>query len=261
MSEIPQYVEHNVPPSLSGVFTRLLELKKSGDDLQTFPARPTGHNYVGWLPNGTGAASAEGTSFELSPRICHYSGQLTTFDAEYRLQGPCHHFLAECTAIGASRLINRNLTTLVNRCEMFPPPVSGPSTIETFRTILYTLASDLGPGDRTVEDAAARISECNGDISIAQLAQDLKISERQLHKTFAYHVGISPKAFALIKKVIFVLKSLQQNPASDITDLAYEGGFYDQAHLTKVFKLYMRTTPRRLRLDEDGVLQSIVANA
>ncbi len=45
----------------------------------------------------------------------------------------------------------------------------------------------------------------------------------------------------------------------DIADVAVETGFTDQAHLTKYFNLYMRTTPAKLELNDDGVLKSVVA--
>ncbi|MEL6690678.1 MAG: helix-turn-helix domain-containing protein [Pseudomonadota bacterium] len=261
MSNIPSYQEHAVPEALNGLVTRFLALDFEQAETVTVPARPTGHIYFGWVPKGSGTASAQGVDFPLEPCCCHLSGQLTTFDAEYTIEGPFRHFLAEFTPLGASRVMRRDMGALVNQCEFFETDVTGPATLETFTEILMGFASDAPAADEVVEAAAAKIEESKGDLRIAELARELGVSERHLRREFIYHVGIAPKAFATIKKVLATLQALGANPGADLADLAYSSGFYDQAHLTKVFQLYMRATPGKLRFDDDGVLQSIVAGA
>ncbi|MCH2076580.1 MAG: helix-turn-helix domain-containing protein [Rhodobacteraceae bacterium] len=261
MSNIPSYQEHAVPNALEGLVTRFLALNFEQAEKVTVPARPTGHIYLGWVPRGNGVASAQGVDFPLEPGCCHLSGQLTTFDAEYSIEGPFQHFLAECTPIGASRLMKRDMGPLVNRCEFFTTELKGPATLETFTEILMGFAKEAGPGDDMVEAAAAKIEASRGDLRIADLAAELCVSERHLRREFTSRVGIAPKAFATIKKVLATLQALGADPSADLAELAYSSGFYDQAHLTKVFQLYMRATPGKLRFDDDGVLQSIVAGA
>jgi AraC-like DNA-binding protein len=56
-------------------------------------------------------------------------------------------------------------------------------------------------------------------------------------------VGTSPKKFASIVRLKHVIH--QYNPDHSLTELAYEAGFYDQAHFIKEFKLFTGATPEK----------------
>lgn len=261
MAKIRTYEDRPIPDRLKRYFTRIMELNYEADETVTIPARPTGHVYIGWIPNGSADAIANDAAFSLTEGQAHVSGQLSTFDAEYTLHGPLSHFLAECATMTAYQLLGRNIGDLLNTSETFESPVTGPNNITTFIQLLETFTKDTSSVDPKIEKAVQQIENKCGDINISDLAIELGISDRHLRREFTKYVGIAPKPFALIKKVIFALQTLAMKPETDISDIVYNAGFYDQAHLNRVFQLYMRTTPRQLKLDDDGVLQSIVVGA
>ena len=255
------YSELPLPEFLAPFVRRVLVASLDEAKTVTIPARPTGYCYVGWVAQGQAIARANEREFRIATDHYHLSGNLTTFDAEYSLFGPAKHLLAECTAVGAHRLMKRDLRDLVNVIE-FAPFESGTGTDqERFIDLLTSLVADCGPDEPLVERAARQIEASHGLLSIAGLAQELGVSERQLHRQFSKVTGLSPKAFATVQKVLFALGRLSADPTPSLADVAAEAGFTDQAHFTKYFSRYIGATPAKLELDDDGVLRTIVLGA
>lgn len=258
---LPAYLEQPVPENIRPYVRRILQLEFHERAQITIPARPTGHIYIGLFAEGSSVATACDKRFECKAGDCHISGQLTTFDAEYSLTGPAHHVLAEFTPTGAYRLLKRSPENLKNRIDIFAAPKSQETAIDRLCALLADWAKQPGEDDQQIARAAQLIEERRGVVSISDLAQEVGMSERSFLRGFSSVVGIAPKPYAMIKRTLFVLEKLARNPEVDIADIAAEGGFSDQSHLTNIFKIYMRATPRKLELDRDGVLTSIVSGA
>lgn len=99
--------------------------------------------------------------------------------------------------------------------------------------------------DQLIGHCVDTITRAQGNIHIEQLAAELYISRRQLEKRFVTSVGLSPKQFSRITRFQSVLALIGQRQFSSLTDLAYEGGFYDQAHFIKDFKTFTGLNPRQ----------------
>jgi len=102
--------------------------------------------------------------------------------------------------------------------------------------------------DKLVLAALAIIHKARGDIRIKDLMHQLHVSQSPLEKRFRQAVGTSPKRYASIVRMKNVIE--QYNPANSLTDLAYEGGFYDQAHFIKEFKTFTGDTPEKFFKDK-----------
>jgi AraC-like DNA-binding protein len=87
--------------------------------------------------------------------------------------------------------------------------------------------------------------------SINELVALLPIGERQLERAFKMHVGVSPKMFATMIRMQYFLKSISRPGDENLTSLAYDSGYYDQAHLVRTFKLKSGVTPGRYRAVRD----------
>ena len=93
-----------------------------------------------------------------------------------------------------------------------------------------------------VEKAVNTIHYHKGQISVEDLAQNLKISTRHLERKFDERIGLSPKQLCQIfcfKNIFYLLTQFPQDWAS----IALECGYYDQAHLIRDFKRYMGLSP------------------
>lgn len=99
---------------------------------------------------------------------------------------------------------------------------------------LYSTKLDL-----LVQKSIENIYSSNGNLRIKELAQSLFISSDAFEKRFRKHIGTSPKAFASLVRMRYILT--QKNPT--LLDKALDGGFFDQAHFNKEFKIFTGQTP------------------
>jgi AraC-like DNA-binding protein len=97
--------------------------------------------------------------------------------------------------------------------------------------------------DKLVLAALALIHQSKGNIRIRELMEQLHISQSPLEKRFRQAVGASPKKFASLVRLKSAIRRYQ--PKSSLTELAYEAGFYDQAHFVKEFKAFTGDTPEK----------------
>jgi transcriptional regulator GlxA family with amidase domain len=111
--------------------------------------------------------------------------------------------------------------------------------------------------DQTVQSAIAAVRRAQGDISVTALRTDLSLSERQLERTFRQQTGLTPRQFTRLIRFRQVVHLLHQ-PTLSLTDVAYQAGYYDQAHFIHDFRAFAGLTPRDYRREQQdvGFLQS-----
>ncbi len=101
----------------------------------------------------------------------------------------------------------------------------------------------LSTPDALVLAAIAMIFERHGNIRMNEMAALLHTSQSPLEKWFRKIVGATPKKFASIIRFKYILQQFRSQ--TSLTSLAYESGFYDQAHFIKEFKTFTGDTPER----------------
>lgn len=89
------------------------------------------------------------------------------------------------------------------------------------------------------------------------LKNDLS-KRRQIERKFFEKVGISPKKLSKVIRLQAVLKMLLNKQSENLTKLAYDNEYYDQAHFTKDFKEFTGTTPKEFLQDGKMILSSII---
>jgi len=96
-----------------------------------------------------------------------------------------------------------------------------------------------------------QIHQHRGSLSVEELTRLSGNSERQLERTFQAGIGLSPKAYS---RIIRFQNSLRlATHARNLTDLALNAGYYDQAHFTREFTDIAGQTPRRYFRGENGM--------
>lgn len=83
----------------------------------------------------------------------------------------------------------------------------------------------------TVIAAAARITAARGRIPIRELAAQLGVTRQHLARSFAQHVGLSPKLLARIMRARGVVDRARAAIDVDWSSIALDAGYYDQSHL------------------------------
>lgn len=171
-------------------------------------------------------------------------------------------FLAECTADGLYQFLQEDIGTLRNKVRICAGPAQTTSDdTSTFVALLDAFQSVAGRSDPTVAAAAKRIETANGDVLVLDLIAEFAATDRQFHRQFTKIVGLPPRSFISIRRVLYALQLMSADPGQSVADIAAASNFYDQAHLTRAFKQYLRSTPARVEFDSDGTLRSIVAQS
>ena len=96
-----------------------------------------------------------------------------------------------------------------------------------------------------------QIHQHKGSLSVDELTRLSGNSERQLERTFHAGIGLSPKAYS---RIIRFQNSLRlASLARNLTDLALNAGYYDQAHFTREFTDIAGQAPRSYFKGENGM--------
>jgi len=100
--------------------------------------------------------------------------------------------------------------------------------------------------DKSVAHCLWQVNLHKGQLTAAQLAAKAGLGQRQLSRKFNKTIGISPKEYLRLSRFINSLQHLQGG--ENLTAMAYESGYYDQAHCIHDYKEFAGLTPGELRL-------------
>lgn len=117
--------------------------------------------------------------------------------------------------------------------------------VEVLEKFLLAKRQEFKIDNEPVEYCVDAIIKSIGSINIHDLAENLDIGRRQLERRFTAAVGISPKLFGRITRFQNILQLIENKEFKSFTTIAYEGGFYDQAHFIKDFKDFTGLNPKQ----------------
>ena len=98
------------------------------------------------------------------------------------------------------------------------------------------------------------ILERKGSIAVRDLFSTFGISKVTLRKHFLQKMGLSPKVVSRIWRLNHFLE-LQKQSNANLTCLALESGYYDQAHFIREFKSFFQYSPRQFFKQESQLLR------
>jgi AraC-like DNA-binding protein len=98
--------------------------------------------------------------------------------------------------------------------------------------------------DRVTQLSIDALLQLNGQMNVNELAEQLNINRRRLERKFSSAIGLSPKQLSKMIRLQNTLKMMGQKQFTSLTSLAYENGYYDQAHFIKDFKEFTGVSPK-----------------
>jgi AraC-like DNA-binding protein len=101
------------------------------------------------------------------------------------------------------------------------------------------------PTDEIAKSSVDVLLRLKGQLSVDDLAIQLRTNRRKLERRFSSIIGLSPKQLAKIIRLQCALKMLEQNKNYTLTELALENGYFDQAHFIKDFKEFTGLSPKQ----------------
>jgi len=115
------------------------------------------------------------------------------------------------------------------------------SLIETW---LYNIIKPESNALHVINAALDIVNRHHGDVSIAEVANRLDLNQRRLERLFNDQVGLTAKEYARNKRIKQARFFLKQHPELSLAEVAYDLGFYDQAHFSKQFKKVVGLSPK-----------------
>jgi AraC-like DNA-binding protein len=120
------------------------------------------------------------------------------------------------------------------------------STAEKMEVLHHFILSQVTANQRECEIiryATDKILENPNIDVLAQMLQQLNLTERTFQRIFKKYVGITASEYRRICQFQLAFYQLKAGQFDKLTDVVYDNGYFDQSHYTRSFKEFTHTTP------------------
>jgi len=121
--------------------------------------------------------------------------------------------------------------------------------IKLIDTFLLSKLTEQKTIDAITKSCVDIIFQSQGQIGVAELADKANINRRNMERKFISAIGMSPKQLARVARLQATLKMLEQKNSATLTEIAYENGYFDQAHFIKDFREFTGMSPKSFFAD------------
>lgn len=111
--------------------------------------------------------------------------------------------------------------------------------------------------DGIVKLTVDTILATKGNTSINAILKEDSTKRRQLERKFVNQIGISPKQLSKVIRLQTALKLLLNQQSENLTHIAYESEYYDQAHFNRDFREFTGINPKDFLANDKMLLSSI----
>ncbi|MGF6851097.1 AraC-like DNA-binding protein [Chitinophaga sp. W3I9] len=121
-----------------------------------------------------------------------------------------------------------------------------PSTAEKVEVLHQFILSQVTANQREcriIRYATDKILENPEADVLAQMLQELSLTERTFQRIFKKYVGITASEYRRICQFQMAFYQLKSGQFHKLTDVAYANGYFDQSHYIRSFKEFTATTP------------------
>lgn len=94
-----------------------------------------------------------------------------------------------------------------------------------------------------IQYATNQIMLNSGQEVLAEILEELKLTERTFQRIFKKFVGITPTQYRRICQFQLSFGQVKSKQFSKLSEIAYNNGFADQSHFIRTFKEFTQTTP------------------
>lgn len=91
---------------------------------------------------------------------------------------------------------------------------------------------------------------------LKEIQQLMNLSERSLERWAKIEIGMSPKTSARIIRFQSSLDLIRQQATKNLTQLAYQSGYFDQSHYIREFKIFTGVTPKVFKVKANEELEN-----
>jgi AraC-like DNA-binding protein len=157
--------------------------------------------------------------------------------------------------IPLTNVFNKQLVdTLSNKILNAHDPNEKVKVLEEFLLKYY---EDNKPVTDDIDTAANLIIEKNGMVDVREIMENIFMSRRNFERKFFRKVGLSPKYYARLRRLGYLLNLIAGKKKVDWNTLFSKVAFYDQSHFIKDFVEFTGRTPQQY-LEDNEELANIV---
>lgn len=193
--------------------------------------------------------------------LCSQNGQtfkfyligLSTKPAEYLVQAHTKTFAISFKLPAAEYIFKKSIVPLLNKKNQLPQNFWGISKLclDSFDRFTGDLSDKISDAkdeeiDKRKEKLFKIIYSNNGMINIADTAEAVYWSRRQINRYFQHWFGISMKEYCQILRYRSTFNQINEG------ELYPQSKYADQSHFIREVKKYSSTTPKRLFRNKNG---------
>lgn len=104
-----------------------------------------------------------------------------------------------------------------------------------------------------IQNAMTEFKKDSFIASVKEVANRQRISSRYLQKLFTQHTGLNPKLYIKINRFQKSLQLVSKRETS-LTGIAYQCGYFDQAHFIRDYKTFTGNTPSSFSFENSTAL-------
>ncbi|HEY1045769.1 MAG TPA: helix-turn-helix domain-containing protein [Bacteroidia bacterium] len=129
--------------------------------------------------------------------------------------------------------------------------------IEVIERFLRNQISKDSTIESTLKQTIDLMILSKGSKRVGDISKTYVNDRRQLERSFRKNIGISPKQFCKVIRLQAALSLLLNDETDQLTRVAYECQYFDQAHFTKDFKEFTGINPSEFKFAEHLQLSSL----
>ena len=126
------------------------------------------------------------------------------------------------------------------------PRIESADARDEVERVLLGFCRRATPNDDLIVRAVDRLLGADLPITVADLAAEVGMSPRHLHRRFLDEVGVSPKRLERLARFARAWRQAVMGPSVTWADLALAHGYADQSHLVREFRTFGARPPAHL---------------
>lgn len=241
---------------------------------EPFVSPPLGlSGFIIHLEGSTGSSSAMVNGTDLLAHKAAVGGQVTSTVTGY-YTGKIRVLMVFFHPLGLYQLFGLNMSTITNRSINLLDLLGlekGQILLNklneaTENATLMTILNDFFKIQKPTYDDTAEVKKVldfihlhNGNVSIKDIEENCYVHRKSIERHFQFKIGLSPKIYTSIYRFKCLMNYLQQNPKTTWLQLSSLTGYYDQSHMVRYFKEYLKVSPNQLVTLDVGFINYLLS--
>ena len=177
------------------------------------------------------------------PDVCTFGIRLHPARAATFLGVPAHALVNAVLPLGQ---LSPALDEQLSRVFDMHPRIDSAEGRDALETVLIEHLRRVPPTDDLIVRAVDRWLGADAPVAVSDIAAELGVSPRHLHRRFVADVGVSPKRLERLARFARAWRQAVMGPPITWADLALANGYADQSHLVREFRTFGARPPAHL---------------